>query len=95
MTTTGTVPKTAKRPQPKGGSRRGKPNKVTADLKDMIRTALDRAGGVDYLVDRALDPKTSGSFLSLLGKVLPMTLAGDPNNPLTVTVQRLTDKAKE
>ncbi len=58
------------------------PNKVTAELKDMIRNALDNAGGVEYLTERALDPKTASAFLTLLGKVLPMTVAGDPDNPL-------------
>lgn len=58
------------------------PNKVTAELKDMIRNALDNAGGVEYLTERALDPKTASAFLTLLGKVLPMTVAGDPENPL-------------
>ena len=69
----GKVPK--KRPQPKGGSRKGVPNKVTAELKLMILEALDGAGGVDYLQERANDPRTASAFLSLVGKVLPMTVA--------------------
>lgn len=72
----GTVPKTAKRPQPKGGSRKGVPNKTTGALKEMILQALDKSGGVDYLVDRANDPKTASAFLTLVGKVLPMTVQG-------------------
>lgn len=78
----GTVPKTAKRPQPKGGSRKGVPNKTTGALKEMILGALDQSGGVEYLVARANDPKTAAAFLSLVGKVLPMTIAGDKENPL-------------
>jgi hypothetical protein len=84
--TDGKVPKTAKRPQPTGGSRKGVPNKTTKALKEMILGALDAAGGVDYLTDRANDPRTASAFLTLVGKVLPMTVAGDPENPLqTVT----------
>jgi hypothetical protein len=74
-TNAGKVPKTAKRPQPKGGSRKGAPNKNTAAIKDMILSALHESGGVDYLVRRANDPKTAAAFLGLVGKVLPMQIA--------------------
>ena len=48
----------------------------------MILQALDeqKGGGVAYLKDQALS--NPNAFLSLLGKVLPTTLAGDPNNPV-------------
>jgi hypothetical protein len=65
-----------KRKQPPGGSRKGKPNKVTAELKDMILEALSSAGGVDYLTERAMDPRTASAFLTLVGKTLPMTVKG-------------------
>lgn len=73
---------TSKRGGYKGGSRKGIPNKHTKELKDMILQALDGAGGVEYLQERAQDPKTAAAFLSLLGKVLPMKVSGDPDNPL-------------
>ena len=60
----------------------GVPNKVTADLKAMILEALDKSGGVDYLIGCANNEKTQGAFLSLIGKVLPMTIAGDASNPV-------------
>ena len=63
-----------------GGSRKGVPNKVTADLKDMILGALDAAGGVQYLTERAADPKTASAFLTLVGKTLPMTVKGPGEN---------------
>lgn len=72
---TSTVPETAAH-RPPGGSRKGVPNKATAELKKMILEALDESGGVDYLVARANDPKTAGAFLGLIGKVLPMTILG-------------------
>lgn len=69
-----------RKPPAKGGSRKGIPNKTTAQLKDMILQALDKLGGVDYLVDRANDPKTAAAFLTLVGKVLPMTVQGPGEN---------------
>ena len=75
----GTVPKKS-RPQPKGGSRKGIPNKATKELKDMILGALDAAGGVDYLTERANDPRTASAFIALVGKVLPMTVQGPGPN---------------
>lgn len=85
--TAGTVPKTAKRPQPKGGSRKGIPNKVTSDLKDMILGALDQAGGAAYLLTQA-KKKNPAPFLTLVGKCLPK----DMNVTATVT---LTDLLRE
>ena len=58
------------------GRPKGTPNKATAQLKDMILTALNNAGGAEYLERRANDPRTASSFLALIGKVLPMTVVG-------------------
>jgi hypothetical protein len=47
MSITGTVPK-KRRPQPKGGSRKGVPNKVTTEFRDTVRKLLeDNAANVD------------------------------------------------
>ncbi len=81
-----TVPKTAGRPQPKGGSRKGIPNKATAQLKDMILKALDGAGGVEYLERRANDPRTAAAFLGLVGKVLPMQVTGEGGGPVGLSI---------
>ena len=86
-TNSGIVPKSAKRPQPKGGSRKGIPNKVNADLKNMILEALGNAGGAEYLERKANDPRTASAFLGLVGKVLPMTIAGDPENPARIVFE--------
>lgn len=48
----------------------------------MILQALDKAGGVQYLTNQAHE--NPGPFLSLIGKVLPTTISGDPNNPLVI-----------
>jgi hypothetical protein len=62
------------------GRPKGMPNKATTQLKEMILGALDASGGVDYLTERANDPKTASAFLSLIGKVLPMTIQGPGEN---------------
>lgn len=69
------VPKSAGKHQNlTGGSRKGIPNKTTGQLKDMILAALDKSGGVDYLITQA--ENNPNAFLSLVGKVLPMTVLG-------------------
>lgn len=74
------VPVTAGKKRPPGGSRKGIPNKATKELKELILGALDAAGGVEYLTERAKDPRTASAFLGLVGKVLPMTIAGTGQN---------------
>lgn len=77
-----TVAKSSRKPPAVRGHRaKGVPNKLTSDIKGMILTALSNAGGASYLEERANDPRTAAAFLGLVGKVLPMTIAGDPNAP--------------
>lgn len=75
-----------------GGRKAGTPNKVTGQLKEMILTALDKAGGVNYLLRQAHESPTA--FLTLVGKVLPMTISGDPDSPVkhSVTVEFVSGK---
>lgn len=61
-----------------GGRQKGTPNKINAELRDMILQALDQVGGVQYLVERAYEHPVA--FLTLLGKVLPMTVQGNGDN---------------
>ncbi len=49
----------------------------------MILGALDKCGGEQYLVEQA--SKNPVAFMALLGKVLPMQIAGDPAEPLQIT----------
>jgi hypothetical protein len=67
-----------------GGRKKDTPNKITADVKAMVLEALDKAGGVKYLVTQA--QSNPSAFMTLVGKVLPMTVQGDPNNPLITSV---------
>lgn len=50
----------------------------------MILSALDRAGGAQYLLEQSAS--NPSAFMTLLGKVLPTTLAGDPKNPLPLVI---------
>lgn len=59
----------AKGAEKTGGRKKGVPNKINADLKGMILTALSDVGGKDYLVEQAKENPTA--FLTLVGKVLP------------------------
>lgn len=60
------------------------PGKATKALKEMILGALDGAGGEAYLQQQATENPTA--FLTLIGKVLPTTLAGDPENPVGLSL---------
>lgn len=69
---------------PGPGRPKGIPNKMSGELKQMILMALDKAGGVEYLVEKAHDARTASAFLTLVGKVLPMTVTGENGGPVKV-----------
>ena len=62
------------------GRPKGVPNKTTAAIKDMVLQALDKAGGVDYLVQQSEENPTA--FMTLVGKVLPLQITGDGGGPV-------------
>jgi len=76
-----------------GGRVKGTPNKITQDLKAMILGALDKAGGQKYLQEQA--NKNPGAFLTLIGKILPMQVTGDSDQPLVIKVTKYGDKTPE
>lgn len=88
--------------KPGPGRPKGSPNKTTALLKDAILRAAELAGGpedsdgnsglVQYLQAQAI--ANPGPFMSLLGKVLPMQIGGDPDNPVVVSITRRIVSAK-
>ena len=56
--------------QPKtGGRKSGTANKLTRELREMIRQALDEEGGVEYL--RWAARNQPNAFLSLVGRLVP------------------------
>ena len=78
-----------------GGRSKGTPNRTTALLKDAILQAAEQAGGeggvVGYLTTQAAG--NPGPFMALLGKVLPLQLQGDAENPLLAIIERRIVKA--
>lgn len=69
------------------------PDKNTKELKDMILQALSNKGGVEYL-ERQAD-ENPNAFMSLIGKVLPMTIQGTgKNGEITVTKIELVPLAR-
>lgn len=92
------VSDSARKPPAAGmGRPKGAVNKTTAILKDAILLAAQRAGGgtdegiANYLQQQAI--ANPGPFLSLLGKVLPMTVAGDAENPVFIAkIERVITK---
>lgn len=66
----------------RGGRQKGTPNKLSGDIKAMIIGALEKKGGQKYLEQQATENPVA--FMTLLGKMLPMTVATDPDNPLKV-----------
>jgi hypothetical protein len=70
------------------GRPKGIPNKITSDLRDMIREALESAGGANYLVEQAtLNPT---AFMSLVGRILPTKIEGT----ITVTIGEMVQAAR-
>lgn len=69
----------------KTGRRKGTPNKVNKELKELILGALDQAGGQKYLLQQAKE--NPAAFMTLLGKIIPkdVNLGGQPENPVSVT----------
>jgi hypothetical protein len=71
------------------GRKRGIPNKLTGQVKEMILAALDDAGGVAYLTEQA--EQNPAAFMTLLGKVLPLQVSGDGGAALVVEIVRASD----
>lgn len=91
--TTGTVPKSGKRPQPKGGSRKGVPNKATANAREAIARFVDgNAERLNDWLDRIESedgPKAAfNCFTDLLEYHVPKLarheLTGEGGGPLVI-----------
>lgn len=70
-----------------GGRKKGTPNKLASDVKAMILSALDKAGGANYLLEQA--QKNPAAFMTLVGKVLPTQIAnadGSNLSPTTIVI---------
>lgn len=69
-----------------GGRKVGTPNKATAEIRDMLRQALDESGGVDYFKKQAKDNPVS--FNTLIAKIIPAEVNAKLTGNLTVKVVR-------
>jgi len=74
--------------RPGSGRKKGSPNRLTSDLRQMILGALEAAGGERYLSKVAKDHPAA--FLALIGKLLPLQHAGEIGGTLHV-VERTVD----
>lgn len=68
------------------GRPKGSQNKLGKAVKEVIASAAESLGGEQRLVDWAKeDPQNEKAFwTSIYPKLLPLTLAGDAANPVTV-----------
>lgn len=85
-----TLPKTAFKKgekRPGQGRPKGSLDKGNALIREMIVQALDGAGGVDYLIACAHDPKSKSAFLGLIGKVMPVQVEADVNANMTGSIE--------
>lgn len=90
MSTDGKVRQSGKRVKTGGGSRKGIPNKNTAEVKDMILGALQDVGGQEYLSKQARE--NPNGFMNLIGKVIPKEVKAEVTGSLElILAQRLKD----
>lgn len=81
------------------GRPKGSPNKTTALLKEAILAGAEAVGdagegGLEgYCKFLARDEPRA--FAALLGKVLPMQLTGDPNNPAQIVFKTVYEQAQD
>jgi hypothetical protein len=81
--------------RPGSGRKKGGTNKITSDLREAIMEAFSIVGGVEYLCAVAReDPK---AFCALLGKLIPVKVGGDEDNPpvLRMTIDAPPDETRE
>jgi hypothetical protein len=77
----------------KGNSRKGIPNKNTADIKSMIHGALDKAGGEQYLLTQAHDNPVA--FMGLIAKVLPKEINAEVKGSIELVLAERLKAARE
>jgi hypothetical protein len=75
------------------GRKKGVPNKSTTQVKELVLSALEAVGGIEYLKQQAHDNPTS--FLTLVGKVIPTQLQHEGNiaQPMNVVFVRMDSNA--
>ena len=78
---------------PKGAGRaKGTPNKAPRLIREMIHRALDKLGGVDYLVEQGrAEPR---AFLALLRAVIPKQIEAEVGSSLEALLAKSFEKPK-
>jgi hypothetical protein len=74
------------------GRPKGRLNKTTQAVKDMIEGALREAGGQAYLAKQAVE--NPGPFLALVGKILPREMVGPGGGPIQAAIEHIVRPAK-
>ena len=69
-----------------GGRPKGALNKETKAIREMVIEALDKAGGAEYLYQQS--QSNPNAFISLIAKVMPTQITGDPNQPIEIKIVR-------
>lgn len=64
------------------GRPKGRLNKETADIKEMVVGALCAVGGADYLARQA--ERNPVAFMGLIGRVLPLQVTGENGGALLI-----------
>ena len=72
-----------------GGRVAGTPNKMTGDIKEMIRNALSEVGGVNYLKEQART--NPNAFLGLIKSIVPrdVNVGSQTDNELVIKIKGL------
>lgn len=76
------------------GRPKGSPNKINKAAKVAIAEAAEALGGADRMVEWVKeDPANEKAFWTqIYPKLVPVTMGGDPDNPVGVTFAWLTNK---
>ena len=64
------------------GRKPGIPNKLSSSVKDNVIAVFESIGGTEHMQKWALG--NPNQFYNIYAKLLPLQVAGDPNNPLHV-----------
>lgn len=79
------VTKRAGGKRPGAGRPKGSLDKGNAAIRDLIVSALDELGGVQYLKDTALSHPAA--FLSLIGKTMPLQVTGEGGDAVKIAIE--------
>ena len=81
--------------RPGSGRKKGGTNKITSDVKQAILEAFNALGGVEYLC--AVARENPKAFCALLGKLIPVKVAGDAEDPpvLRMAIDAPPDETRE